>query len=213
MPRPPTPPRLAVTRPALFTIAIEHEGDVHVHQLVADDEQHALLAWVATIDLPDTPKATLRRWRRHALHAIWFLEDRPVGVDGTRGVFAACPRLGRRLAFLHIIETSAGPEPCLPDGSALYTLVVDYLGGTYVSQHPAASARDALLTWFDQTDRGALTPPPSTSAWDRAVRQLVAREHAPRPLPGFVGVWTAVLRFGRASTAVVTVVRAALRPS
>ena len=85
---------------------------------------------------------------------------------------------------------------------ALYTFVMDYRGGTYVSQVAERSLKAAVLRWVSKLDtkrigaaRKALRP--ASFSWE---------DGQPVPVEGTAGVWCFDLRLGR-FLAIVHVVR------
>lgn len=69
----------------------------------------------------------------------------------------------------------------------LYTFILEFEGGTYVSQLSAASARSAPLAWVESRVPGEI---PGLHA--AALRQLQASmDTDPVPLTGLVQVWCA----------------------
>ena len=68
----------------------------------------------------------------------------------------------------------------------LYTLILQYDGGTYIGQAEADDARAALRSWADWVTAGGI---PELTA---RVRTRLAREFAedePAPILGVSGVW------------------------
>ena len=76
-----------------------------------------------------------------------------------------------------------------PEGNpmaTLYAMIVEFGGGTYVSQASAASPRDALLLWSDEANaRGDGLAP---RLHIQIKKQLEARDQ-PVPLEGCSNVW------------------------
>ena len=68
---------------------------------------------------------------------------------------------------------------------ALYTIVLDYKGGTYVGQAEAASVSSALRLWISRIKDGDLR------AWKIKRGELIeiAESHKPIPLDERVNVW------------------------
>src|SRR5260370_15177896 len=75
----------------------------------------------------------------------------------------------------------------------LYTVVLDYRGGTYISQVNAGSVAGALKIWADALDIGAvarLGPQRKGELIDDIKMQLSSGQ-PPAPLDGLVNAWCA----------------------
>lgn len=73
---------------------------------------------------------------------------------------------------------------------ALFTVILDYQKGTYISQVRAKGAWEALKTWADTLDTGEIP-----GVGERGKRRIAAsvREEGCRPIPleGLANVWCA----------------------
>jgi len=82
--------------------------------------------------------------------------------------------------------------------SFLYSVLLEYAGGTYVSQVVASSPKDALVKWTRQLDASVV--------WGMGKKSLEIlrddmREETPVPLTGLNNIWcTDALIRGKGST-------------
>ena len=79
----------------------------------------------------------------------------------------------------------------------LYTIVADYRGGTYSSQHRARSPRAALSKWLGDDTSSKYVHRGRRATRERLVRGLLDPKGQPMLLDGLVQVWcTTVLVAG-----------------
>lgn len=74
----------------------------------------------------------------------------------------------------------------------LFTIIVDYRGGTYLSQVVARSVAQALSRWADTLDATALGGLPAKSL-PGFVHELKDEGRDAAPISGLVGVWCITL--------------------
>ncbi len=72
---------------------------------------------------------------------------------------------------------------------ALYTIIADYAGGTYVAQHRAASPRAALAKWAKDGNGTTHVVRRLRVAREALQRALAEPNNRPVPVAGLVDVW------------------------
>ena len=86
---------------------------------------------------------------------------------------------------------------------ALYTILLDYAGGTYVAQTKAMSEGEALDSWIAKLGSGGIGEGPSVEVAN-AFQDLGAGR--PRPLEGVTSVWCSSA-VGKQGLALVNIVK------
>ncbi len=72
---------------------------------------------------------------------------------------------------------------------ALYTIIADYAGGTYLAQHRGASPRAALAKWAKDGNGTTHVVRRLRAAREALQRELAEPDNRPVRMAGLVGVW------------------------
>jgi hypothetical protein len=167
----------------LFTAILDYSGIQLVSQIIATSAQAIPPLLTGTIDW-----VTLGSHPRDC--SLSFLPDDNVcAVADIVNVWCVSPNIGRQTVTIHLVATVrserfvADMTPMAAAGAPpLFTVVIDYLGGTYISQLRRISAEhvmadiDAAVSW------DALAPSPRS-------KSMTCRAGAPAPLSKLDNVW------------------------
>lgn len=167
--------------PRLFTAVLDFARQPEVTQLVVPSVEDA----PATVS-DSVPWAALRlRTRAPGARELRFSDDvEPTPIEGVRGVWCTSCQLGRRIVLTNLVATVHAGRSARAGSAAphLFTVIVTYLGGTYISQLRRPSWRslfrdiDSTITWE------AVAPLPRTN-------RIAPGAGGARPMWGLQNVW------------------------
>lgn len=172
-----------MSQTTLLTSVLDYDGMPSISQIAATSA-HAIPSLLAG----STEWITLGSHPRDAL--LTFLPDDVLcAVEGLTNVWCVSPNIGSRVVTIHLVATTraersgAETNPRLAAGEpSLFTVVTDYLGGTYISQLRRETAEcvfadiDAAISW------DALAPSSRS-------RSMSCRARAPARLSKLDNVW------------------------
>ncbi len=128
----------------LYTFLFEYKNQKYISQTVASDPYDAILPWANGLDYSNIKGIGSKTKELFVAEVKSSLEeDLLVPLDDVKNIWGFGV-LSRGYALIDLIKTETENKR---NGNSLFTFVLDFLGGTYISQIKAKTLDSAKLEW------------------------------------------------------------------
>ena len=193
----------------LYTVILGYKNSTYIYQLFAKQEIEAQFLWISKLDLNKlglfNANSIKDELMEDANNEVFY----PGLLNGLQSVWCSCvSSLGKDLAIANIVNTliikknsSEKNDNTLLQFSKekkLYTVQLNYKGGTYVSQVFAFNQIEAQIEWIKQLNFNVIAGVPKNIEEIRNNLLLQQNEpiFSPQELKGFDSTWGTNFQLG-----------------
>jgi hypothetical protein len=128
----------------LYTFLFEYRDHKYISQAIASDPYHAILPWAKGLDYHKIKGIGNKTKELFITEVKSSLEDDLlVPLDDVKNIWGFGV-ISRGYGLIDLIKTETQNKK---SGNSLFTFVLDFLGGTYISQIKAKTLDSAKLEW------------------------------------------------------------------